>query len=85
MPLSEDMLHWIRHARSKVLSYHCAIDGQRAIVQLTDSVVDVYVYSIFAPLDGRKRFSPNVTVQDGVAAERFNTTGVTVPINDGRL
>lgn len=59
-----------------VLSYHCAIDGQRAIIQLTDAVADLDVYSTFAPLDGGQRVSPNLTIQDGIATQRFNTVGV---------
>ncbi len=65
--------------------YHCAIDGQRAVVQLTDAVVNLDVYSIFAPSDGGQRVSPNLTVQDGITTQRLNTIGVKIPINDGRL
>lgn len=73
------------HQQSHVFSYHCAIDCQRAIVQLTDAVVDLDVYSIFAPLDGGQGVSPNLTVQDGITTQRFHTVGVRVPINDRRL
>lgn len=68
-----------------MLSYHCAINSQRAIVQLTDAVADVDVYSTFDPLDGGQGVSPNLTIQDGIATQRFNTVGVEVPINDRRL
>ena len=68
-----------------MISYHCAIDGQRAIVQLTDAVADLDVYSTFTPLDGGQGVSPNLTIQDGIATQRFNTVRVEVPINDRRL
>lgn len=68
-----------------MFSYHCAIDGQRAVVQLTDSVADPDVYSIFAPLDGGQGVSPNLTVQDGIAPQRFNPVGVKISVNDWRL
>lgn len=74
-----------RSSRSRVFSYHCAIDGQGAVVQLTDAVADVDVYPVFAPPDGGQRVSPNLTVQDGITTQRFNTLGVRVPINDRRL
>lgn len=66
-------------------SYHCAIDGQRAVVQLTDAVVDLDVDSIFAPPDGGQWVSPNLTVQDGITTQRLNTIRVKVPVNDRRL
>lgn len=72
-------------SQSHVFSYHCAIDRQRAIVQLTDAVADLDVYSIFAPPDGGQGVSPNLTVQDGITTQRFNTVGVKVSINDRRL
>lgn len=68
-----------------MFSYHCAIDGQRAVVQLTDAVADLDVYSTFAPADGGQGVSSNLTVQDGIPTQRFNTVGVKVPINDRRL
>lgn len=66
-------------------SYHCAVDGQRAVVQLADAVADPNVDPTFAPLDCGQRVSPYLTVQDGVATQRFNTVGVLVSINDWRL
>lgn len=53
--------------------YHRAVDRQRAIVQLTDTVADVDAYSIFAPADGGQGVSPHLTIQDGIAAHRFDT------------
>lgn len=69
----------------QVFSYHCAVDGQRAVVQLADAVADLDVDSAFAPLDCGQRVSAYLTVQDGVTAQRFNTIGVQVSINDRRL
>lgn len=66
-------------------SYHCAVDGEGAVVQLTDSVADLDVYSIFAPLDGWQGVSSNLTVQDCIPAQGFNAVGVKVPIDDRRL
>ena len=68
-----------------MFSYHCAIDGQRAIIQLADSVADLDVYSVFAPLNGWRWVSSYLTVQDGIATQRLNTVGVKVPINDRGL
>lgn len=63
--------------------YHRAVDGQRAIVQLTDAVADVDVYSIFAPADGGQGVSPHLTIQDGIATQRFDTARAEAPVNDG--
>lgn len=68
-----------------MFSYHCAINGQRAVVQLTYSVADLDVYSIFAPLDGGQRVTADLTVQDGITTERFNPIGMEIPINNRRL
>lgn len=68
-----------------MFSYHCAVDGQRAVVQLADAVADLDVDSTFAPLDFWQRVSPYLTVQDGVTTQRFNAFGVQVSINDRRL
>lgn len=68
-----------------MFSYHCAINGQRAVVQLTYSVADLDVYSIFAPLDGGQRVTADLTVQDGITTERFNPIGMKIPINNRRL
>lgn len=68
-----------------MVSYHCAIDCQRAVVQLTDAVADLDVDSTFAPLDRGQRVSPYLTVQDGITAQRFDPIGVMVPVDDWRL
>lgn len=54
----------ITNKKSKLclFPYHCAIDSQRAVVQLTDSVGDLDVYSIFAPLNSGQWVSTNLTV-----------------------
>lgn len=68
-----------------MFSYHCAVDGQRAVVQLPDAVADRDVDSTFAPLDCGQRVPPYLTVKDGVTTQRFNAIGVQVSINDRRL
>lgn len=65
--------------------YHRAVDRQGAVVQLPDAVADGDVYSVFAPADGGRGVSPHLTVQDGVAAQRFDTVRAEVPVNDGGL
>lgn len=65
--------------------YHCAVDGQRAVVQLADAVVNLDVYATFAPLYGGQGVSTNLTVQNCITTQRFNAVGVQVPIYDGRL
>lgn len=65
------------------LPYHRAVDRQRAVVQLTDAVSDVDVYSILAPADGGQGVSPYLAIQHGIATQRFNTVRVEVPVDDG--
>lgn len=54
----------IKNKKSKLclFPYHCAIDSQGAVVQLTDSVGDLDVYSIFAPLNSGQWVSTNLAV-----------------------
>lgn len=65
--------------------YHCAVNGQGAVEHLTDSITDLNVYSVFAPLDGWRWISSYLTVQDGITAQRLDSIGVKVPIDDRRL
>lgn len=54
------------------LQYHSAIDCQRAVVELPDTVADADINALLAPLDGGQRVSAYLTVQDGVPTQRFD-------------
>ena len=44
------------------VSYHGAVDGQRTVVQLVDTVADLDVDTLLAPLDGGQGVSSYLTV-----------------------
>ncbi|TNN56512.1 hypothetical protein EYF80_033238 [Liparis tanakae] len=72
-------------SRPGVFSYRRAVDGQRAVVQLADAVAGRDVDSALAPADGGGGVSPDLAAQGGVAPQRLNAVGVTVPVDDRRL
>lgn len=55
-----------------VFVYHCAIDGKRSVVKLTDSIAYLDIDALFAPLDGGQRVSSHLTVKYGIPSQRLN-------------
>lgn len=63
---------------SSVLTHYCAMDGKGSIAKLSDSIAVQSANSFSAPLNNWRRVSCDFTIENGIATQGFNPTGMII-------